>query len=225
MKAIGNPRRPSGVSCPRNRMLPPSSAWTPASALIRVDFPAPFSPSSATISPRSTRRVTSSSARVAPNCFDALRTSSSGGASMLVGIVAVSVSSPQLTPQPPGAGSLFRAVWYGNITRAAAQALCRGHLVHQARLRYHNHHLVMMTRQLLPRRSNTAQGKTSRDQGYLCGSLRPRSIRLRWSNGRSKTFSAPALYSILTLRIRCAKPAGLLVRHASRCRVVRQRRI
>ena len=35
---------------------PPSGAWTPASILISVDLPAPFSPSSATISPAPTSK-------------------------------------------------------------------------------------------------------------------------------------------------------------------------
>src|ERR1700733_15911134 len=82
-------------------MLPLSSAWTPARALISVDFPAPFAPSSATISPRPTRRLTSSSARVAPNCFEAPRTSSRGGAAVTVVIAAVSASPPDVTHSPP----------------------------------------------------------------------------------------------------------------------------
>ena len=46
--------------------------------LIRVDLPAPFSPSSAWISPRRSSRETSSSASVAPNCFETCTISSTG---------------------------------------------------------------------------------------------------------------------------------------------------
>src|SRR5262245_43470769 len=46
-------------------MVPPGSAWyTPARILMRVDFPEPFPPTSAWISPGSTVRSTSTSARV-----------------------------------------------------------------------------------------------------------------------------------------------------------------
>ena len=38
-------------SSPRTRMVPPSMPYTPVSALIKVDFPAPFSPMSACTSP------------------------------------------------------------------------------------------------------------------------------------------------------------------------------
>src|SRR5262252_6544245 len=50
------------VSRPSKRIVPASGAITPPIIIIRVDLPAPFSPMSATISPRWTSRSTSSSA-------------------------------------------------------------------------------------------------------------------------------------------------------------------
>src|SRR3954451_2068353 len=43
-------------------MVPPSMLYTPVSALIRVDFPAPFSPMSACTSPGRSRKPTPSTA-------------------------------------------------------------------------------------------------------------------------------------------------------------------
>jgi hypothetical protein len=52
-----------------------------------VDLPAPFSPSSATISARPTCMETLFSARVPPNCLDTPRTASSGSATSCDGIM------------------------------------------------------------------------------------------------------------------------------------------
>src|SRR6476660_9583505 len=49
-------------SSPRTRMVPPSMPYTPVSVLIKVDFPAPFSPMSACTSPGRSRKPTPSSA-------------------------------------------------------------------------------------------------------------------------------------------------------------------
>src|SRR6185312_17232160 len=49
-------------SSPRTRMVPPSMPYTPVSALIKVDFPAPFSPMSACTSPGRSRKPTPASA-------------------------------------------------------------------------------------------------------------------------------------------------------------------
>ena len=54
------------TSSPSRRMLPASGCTTPATILIRVDLPAPFSPSTAWILPRSQAKSTSSSARTPP---------------------------------------------------------------------------------------------------------------------------------------------------------------
>src|ERR1051325_4753318 len=54
-------------------MVPASRGWTPARILMRVDLPAPFSPSSATISPAPTSIPASASACVPPKCFDTPR--------------------------------------------------------------------------------------------------------------------------------------------------------
>src|SRR2546429_751963 len=48
-------------------MTPPSGRCTPPRMQISVDLPAPFSPTTAWISPRATSKSTPSSATVAPN--------------------------------------------------------------------------------------------------------------------------------------------------------------
>ena len=52
---------------PSIRMLPPSAPWAPERIFIRVDLPAPFSPTSAWISPPATAKSTPSSTRTGPN--------------------------------------------------------------------------------------------------------------------------------------------------------------
>src|SRR5690242_15016690 len=54
---------------PSSSTTPASSGYAPVSTLIRVDFPAPFSPSSAWISPGKSRKSTSDSARTAAKCL------------------------------------------------------------------------------------------------------------------------------------------------------------
>ena len=51
------------MGLPSMAILPPSFAWTPVRTLIRVDFPAPFSPTSAWTSPECRVKSTFSSAR------------------------------------------------------------------------------------------------------------------------------------------------------------------
>ena len=48
-------------------MLPPSAACAPERIFIKVDLPAPFSPTSAWISPPCTEKSTPSSTRTGPN--------------------------------------------------------------------------------------------------------------------------------------------------------------
>src|SRR5262245_26623618 len=54
-------------SCPSRRTTPRSGRWTPPRMRISVDLPAPFSPTTAWISPNATSKSTPSSATVAPN--------------------------------------------------------------------------------------------------------------------------------------------------------------
>src|SRR5438876_678157 len=70
---------------PRRRGRPPistvpSSGWTkPLAIPSNVDFPDPFSPTSAWISPARQSMLTSRSACTAPNAFETLRRDSTGG--------------------------------------------------------------------------------------------------------------------------------------------------
>src|SRR5262245_66250742 len=54
---------------PTKRIVPPLGAWTPVMVFIRVDLPAPLSPTSPTTSPGSTAKVTPRSACTAPKFF------------------------------------------------------------------------------------------------------------------------------------------------------------
>src|SRR5207248_7640670 len=54
-------------SSPSTRMTPRSGRCTPPRMRIKVDLPAPFSPTTAWISPKATAKSTPSSAMVAPN--------------------------------------------------------------------------------------------------------------------------------------------------------------
>src|SRR5262245_61505853 len=54
---------------PAKRTVPPFGACTPVMVFIRVDLPAPLSPTSPTTSPGSTAKVTPRSACTAPKCF------------------------------------------------------------------------------------------------------------------------------------------------------------
>ena len=64
------------TSRPWNRMRPSSAGYTPEMTLIRVDLPAPLSPSRPTTSPAFTPRLTSFTAVRPPKRLTILRTSS-----------------------------------------------------------------------------------------------------------------------------------------------------
>src|SRR5215217_1982300 len=66
------------TSLPSNTTRPPSGAWVPATHLIRVDLPAPLSPTRAITSPGRTWKSTSVSACTEPKLFEIPRSSSSG---------------------------------------------------------------------------------------------------------------------------------------------------
>src|SRR3954452_1746154 len=57
----------NATSSPRSRTCPLSSGYTPVISLISVDFPAPFSPTSACTEPACSSIETSSSARTPAN--------------------------------------------------------------------------------------------------------------------------------------------------------------
>ena len=69
-----------GESAPSSRTTPASRASTPVTTLISVDLPAPFSPSSAWISPARRVKSTSCSARSGPKLLLSPRTSRRAGA-------------------------------------------------------------------------------------------------------------------------------------------------
>src|SRR5690348_13853246 len=69
---------PIVTSLPSNRILPESGWTTPASTFISVDFPAPFSPTTAWIMPRSTSRLRPSRAVTPPYRFLRSRTETRG---------------------------------------------------------------------------------------------------------------------------------------------------
>src|SRR5664280_2778583 len=66
------------VSLPSKKISPLSYAMIPATHLIRVDLPAPLSPTSAMTSPLFTSKSTSVSAWTEPKAFEMLRRSRSG---------------------------------------------------------------------------------------------------------------------------------------------------
>ena len=57
------------MSSPSKMTVPPSGSYTPVTDFIRVDLPAPLSPTSATTVPPSTPNDTPRSASTAPNRF------------------------------------------------------------------------------------------------------------------------------------------------------------
>src|SRR5215469_13678675 len=77
-KETGIARTVGSTAEPRKRTVPASARYTPARILIRVDLPAPFSPSSAWISPSRTSKSTLSRALLAPNALIIPETSRSG---------------------------------------------------------------------------------------------------------------------------------------------------
>ena len=66
------------VGSPKRRTVPWSGRWMPVRILISVDLPAPFSPSSAWISPGRRTKSTSSRALTPGKLLDAPVTSSTG---------------------------------------------------------------------------------------------------------------------------------------------------
>ncbi len=70
---------------PSSRKSPESRRWTPATTLTSVDFPAPFSPTSAWIEPASTRIDPDRSAWTAPKLLATSRSSSTAGAGSVIG--------------------------------------------------------------------------------------------------------------------------------------------
>src|SRR5438552_8273343 len=69
---------------PRYRIWPLSGAYTPVSSLIRVDLPAPFSPTRACTSPGASANDTSSSASTPGNRLATPTTSSIGGSGSFI---------------------------------------------------------------------------------------------------------------------------------------------
>src|SRR5919106_2133577 len=63
---------------PSNQMRPLLGSSEPETILIKVDLPAPLSPSSASTSPARTSKLTSSSAVTGPKCLDRPSSRSSG---------------------------------------------------------------------------------------------------------------------------------------------------
>src|SRR5712692_630333 len=73
----------STTSSPSIRSRPLSGRYTPPRIFTSVDFPAPFSPTSACTSPALRSIETSSSARIAPNAFDACSSERMGCCSVI----------------------------------------------------------------------------------------------------------------------------------------------
>ncbi len=80
--ALDSAVEPKSLGTPSRRNSPESRRWTPATILTRVDFPAPFSPTSAWIDPGSTRMPPELSATTGPNVFETSRSSSVAGTSL-----------------------------------------------------------------------------------------------------------------------------------------------
>src|SRR5215213_8273534 len=76
---------------PAKKISPSSGQWTPVTTLIKVDFPAPFSPTSACTSPVPSPKETSSSARTPGNLLVTPRTSR---------MLSCSLISPPLVRRP-----------------------------------------------------------------------------------------------------------------------------
>src|SRR4051794_3818626 len=97
---------------PKSSTSPRSARYTPARTFIRLVLPAPFSPSSAWISPRSTSSEAPAIATTSPKRFSILRSATAGGftkSEALVGERAVVVpgallrtSRVELFPHPRG---------------------------------------------------------------------------------------------------------------------------
>src|SRR6266702_4356783 len=79
------------TSSPPSLTMPASRGNTPVMTLISVDLPAPFSPSSAWISPARSVKSTSCNARTAPKLLLIPRTSNSGGAGSRLFSIATSL--------------------------------------------------------------------------------------------------------------------------------------
>src|SRR6266550_7156731 len=112
-------------------MAPASSGWTPARILMSVDLPAPFSPSSATISPALTSIPPSTSACVPPKRFDTprmeRRETSTGNpwTSFYMGLCVVFVAAEaachEALPQLDGAN--HRRIALGELLRGRDEAV------------------------------------------------------------------------------------------------------
>ena len=88
---------------PSRRMVPASGWWTPARILTSVLLPAPFSPTSAWISPERRSSDTSVRAAVAPNRLLMPRNSTRGGCGSATGASEVT-DGASVTTRPPRAG-------------------------------------------------------------------------------------------------------------------------
>src|SRR3954449_6416131 len=77
------------TATPPSRTMPASRAKMPVSTLIRVDLPAPFSPTSAWTSPGISERETSSSAMTPAKCFVTPCTSRIGSSAIVTASVRV----------------------------------------------------------------------------------------------------------------------------------------
>src|SRR2546423_9068338 len=86
---------------PSKRISPLSGLWMPATHLIRVDLPAPLSPTSAMTSPSRTSKSTSASACTDPNDFEMPRSWRIGVSLTGVGFPTTkSVGTPARAPPP-----------------------------------------------------------------------------------------------------------------------------
>src|SRR6266508_1521505 len=98
---------------PAYLISPASGEYTPVSSLMRVDFPAPFSPTRACTSPATSANDTSSSASTPGNRFETRATSRIGAASVMVVLRCSSGKvrrrRPGGRPPAPGGGSVCRA--------------------------------------------------------------------------------------------------------------------
>src|SRR5438876_1237691 len=91
------------TSFPSKRISPLSGLWMPATHLIKVDLPAPLSPTSAMTSPSRTSKSTSASACTDPNDFEMPRSSRIGVSLTGVGFPTTKpVEAPTRAPPPVG---------------------------------------------------------------------------------------------------------------------------
>ena len=108
------------TSTPSIAMLPASARYAPASTFIKVDLPAPFSPTSACTSPRLTSNETPSSARTPGNTFTIPLITSNGPKASLLNKLRSSGTCPKAPRQ-----ARVRLVWPGAGRMAAQRAPTR----------------------------------------------------------------------------------------------------